>query len=409
MMDIVQALIGISAIFFIAWISSTDRKKINWRTVLSAFALQVFFAAMVLWFPWGKSVLLSITNAVNSVIDYSQQGINFIFGDIGRQKLGFIFAFQVLPVIVFFSSLIAVLYYLGIMSKVIRIVGGFLHRVLGTSRAESMSATANVFVGQIEAPLVIKPYLPILTRSELFTVMVGGLASVSGSVLAGFASIGVNLEYLIAASFMAAPAGLLIAKILMPEIEAPHQNVDVAREVTQHANIIDAASTGAINGLKLAANIGAVLLAFVGLIALLNGLLGGIGNWFGVENLSLQWLLGYAFQPVAYLMGVPWKEASTAGSLIGQKIVINEFFAFLEFMKVSDTFSEKTQVIVTFALCGFANFGSIAVLLGGLGSLAENRRQDIARYGLKAVFAGTLANLLSATVAGMFFSIAQAS
>ncbi|WMS86403.1 NupC/NupG family nucleoside CNT transporter [Pleionea litopenaei] len=409
MMDIVQALIGISAIFFIAWISSTDRKKINWRTVLSAFALQVFFAAMVLWFPWGKSVLLSITNAVNSVIDYSQQGINFIFGDIGRQKLGFIFAFQVLPVIVFFSSLIAVLYYLGIMSKVIRIVGGFLHRVLGTSRAESMSATANVFVGQIEAPLVIKPYLPILTRSELFTVMVGGLASVSGSVLAGFASIGVNLEYLIAASFMAAPAGLLIAKILMPEIEAPHQNVDVAREVTQHANIIDAASTGAINGLKLAANIGAVLLAFVGLIALLNGLLGGIGNWFGVENLSLQWLLGYAFQPVAYLMGVPWQEASTAGSLIGQKIVINEFFAFLEFMKVSDTFSEKTQVIVTFALCGFANFGSIAVLLGGLGSLAENRRQDIARYGLKAVFAGTLANLLSATVAGMFFSIAQAS
>ena len=409
MMDIVQALIGISAIFFIAWISSTDRKKINWRTVLSAFALQVFFAAMVLWFPWGKSVLLSITNAVNSVIDYSQQGINFIFGDIGRQKLGFIFAFQVLPVIVFFSSLIAVLYYLGIMSKVIRIVGGFLHRVLGTSRAESMSATANVFVGQIEAPLVIKPYLPILTRSELFTVMVGGLASVSGSVLAGFASIGVNLEYLIAASFMAAPAGLLIAKILMPEIEAPHQNVDVAREVTQHANIIDAASTGAINGLKLAANIGAVLLAFVGLIALLNGLLGGIGNWFGVENLSLQWLLGYAFQPVAYLMGVPWQEASTAGSLIGQKIVINEFFAFLEFMKVSDTFSEKTQVIVTFALCGFANFGSIAVLLGGLGSLAENRRQDIARYGLKAVFAGTLANLLSATIAGMFFSIAQAS
>ncbi|WP_205859132.1 NupC/NupG family nucleoside CNT transporter [Pleionea sediminis] len=406
LLDVIQALVGIGVLLLVGFVFSSNRNKIQWRTVLAALALQVALAALVLWVPWGKSVLLSMSNGINNILEYSKEGIEFIFGDLGKMKLGFIFAFHVLPIIIFFSSLIAVLYYLGIMSHVIRVVGGFLHSVLRTSRAESMSATANVFVGQIEAPLVIKPYLPQLTRSELFTIMVGGLASVSGSVLAGFASIGVEVKYLIAASFMAAPAGLLMAKLLMPEISKPAENVDVSSEVSEHENVIDAAASGAINGLKLAANIGAVLLAFIGLIALLNGLLGWLGSLVGIDGLSLQMILSYLFQPIAWLIGIPWSEASTAGTLIGEKVVINEFVAFLDFVNYKESLSEKTQVILTFALCGFANFGSIAVLLGGLGSLVEHRRSEIARYGLKAVFAGTLANLLSAAIAGLFFTIA---
>jgi CNT family concentrative nucleoside transporter len=321
-----------------------------------------------------------------------------------------------LPVIIYFSSLIAVLYYLGIMQWVIRILGGALQWLLGTSRTESMSATANIFVGQTEAPLVVRPYISRMTESELFAVMCGGLASVAGSVLAAYAGMGVKMEYLIAASFMAAPGGLLFAKILVPETQTPHDSLLPESEASQEdqpTNIIDAAAVGASDGLKLALNVGAMLMAFIGLIALINGLLGFVGSSLGVEGLTLQFLLGKLFAPLAFLIGVPWHEADVAGSFIGQKLIINEFFAYINLapylsgaaMIDGQAMSEQTKAIVSFALCGFANLSSIAILLGGLGAMAPERRQDIARLGLKAVLAGSLSNLMSASIAGFFLSI----
>jgi concentrative nucleoside transporter, CNT family len=366
---------------------------------------------------------------VSNIIAYGQKGIEFVFGSlVTNPSIGFVFAFNVLPVIIFFSSLISVLYYLGIMQLVIRALGGALQFLLGTSRTESMSATANIFVGQTEAPLVVKPYISRMTESELFAVMCGGLASVAGSVLAAYAGMGVKMEYLIAASFMAAPGGLLFAKLLVPETtetaEAINQS-DAANNDEQPANVIDAAAIGAADGLKLALNVGAMLLAFVGLIALLNGLLGWVGVELnnvmarvGVESqlpaLSLELLLGKMFSPIAYLIGVPWHEASVAGSFIGQKLIANEFVAYSNFAPyLADqqsiegvAMSATTKAIISFALCGFANLSSIAILIGGLGAMAPNRRQDIARLGLKAVLAGTLSNLMSATIAGFFLPLA---
>ena len=300
------------------------------------------------------------------------------------------------------------------MQWVINVLGGGLRRALGTSRAESLSAAANIFVGQTEAPLVVRPFIKNMTSSELFAVMVGGLASVAGSVLAGYASLGVPLEYLIAASFMAAPGGLLFAKLIYPETEAPKEALtkqEMNEELDgQSVNVIDAAANGAASGLKLAMNVGAMLLAFVGLIALVNGLFSGIGGWFNHPELTLELILGYAFAPLAFLIGVPWSEAIVAGSFIGQKLIVNEFVAYLNFAPylaegAEVILSEKTKAIVSFALCGFANLSSIAILLGGLGSLAPSRRQDIARFGLKAVLAATLSNLMSATIAGLFLSL----
>jgi CNT family concentrative nucleoside transporter len=305
------------------------------------------------------------------------------------------------------------------MQWVIKILGGALQKALGTSRAESMSAAANIFVGQTEAPLVVRPFVPKMTQSELFAVMCGGLASVAGGVLAGYASMGVPLEYLVAASFMAAPGGLLFAKILHPETDQPHEDIEEAMDGgdDKPANVIDAAAGGAASGLQLALNVGAMLIAFVGLIALINGMLGGIGGWFGMPELTLELILGYAFSPLAFLIGVPWDEAVVAGSFIGQKLVINEFVAYLNFVPyigenaqvvaaTGEVMSEKTTAIISFALCGFANLSSIAILLGGLGSLAPNRRSDIARMGIKAVLAGTLSNLMAATIAGFCLSLA---
>jgi CNT family concentrative nucleoside transporter len=344
---------------------------------------------------------------VANIISYSEDGIRFLFGGLlGNESLGFIFAINVLPVIIFFSALIAVLYHLGIMSYVIRIIGGTLQKLLGTSRPESMSAAANIFVGQTEAPLIIKPFLPTMTRSELFAVMVGGLASIAGSIMAGYAGLGVELKYLLAASFMAAPGGLLMAKMLEPETNKPHDTLtEVKEDNEEYANVLDAAASGATAGLKLAVNVGAMLLAFIALIALLNGMLGGIGAVFGAEELSIQLILGYVFQPIAWLIGVPWNEANLAGSFIGQKVVVNEFVAYLDFIKYSAELSPITQAIVTFALCGFANLSSIAILMGGIGALAPTRRKEIAQLGLKAVFAATLANLMSAALAGIFISL----
>lgn len=398
-------LLGIALLLLIAFAFSANRSRINWRTVGFAFAIQVALGAFVIYLPFGQQVLYQVTQVVAAIISYANDGIVFVFGEIGNFSQGFIFAVHVLSVIVFFSSLIAVLYHLGIMLWAIRLIGGALQKLLGTSRPESMSAAANIFVGQTEAPLVVKPFISTMSRSELFAVMVGGLASVAGSVLAGYAGLGVELKYLIAASFMAAPGGFLMAKMLLPETEATKNDLTEVVSELAHTNVIDAAAAGAANGMKLALNVGAMVLAFVGLIALLNGLLGWIASLFGVDGLTLQLIFGYLFQPLAWLLGVTWSEAQLAGSFIGQKLVINEFVAYLDFVRYKDELSAQTQIIVTIALCGFANFASIAILLGGLGSMAPNRRSDIAELGLKALLAATLANLMSAAIAGVFFSL----
>ena len=403
-----MSLVGMCVLLAIAFAASTNRKAISLRTVGIAFAMQFIIGGFVLFFDAGKNALVSMSKAVSSVIGFANDGISFLFGPLANQDtLGFIFAIQVLPVIVFFSALVAVLYHLGIMDWIIRILGGGLQKLLKTSRTESLSATANIFVGQTEAPLIVKPFIATMTKSELFAVMVGGLATVAGSVMAGYVIIGVELKYLIAASFMAAPGGFLMAKMIVPETETPKDTLaDLDDIEDKPVNVIDAAASGAANGMHLALNVGAMLLAFVALIALLNGLLGGIGGWFDYPTLTLQEILGYIFAPVAWLLGVPWNEAIIAGSFIGQKLVVNEFVAYLDFINYRDTLSAHTQAIVTFALCGFANLSSIAILLGGLGGMAPSRRKDIARLGLRAVLAGSMANLMSAAIAGFFLSLA---
>ncbi|TAG09089.1 MAG: NupC/NupG family nucleoside CNT transporter [Verrucomicrobia bacterium] len=400
-----NGLVGIVILFAVAYFLSEKKSAIRWRTVGVAFALQVSIAAIVFGLPAGRSALEWASNQVTMAISAGKDGVDFLFGGLtrGQPEVGFVFALQVLPMIIFFSSLIAVLYHLKIMDIIIRLLGGLLKKMLGTSRAESLSAAANIFVGQTEAPLVVKPYIANMTRSELFAVMVGGLASVAGSILAGYVLLGVKIEYLIAASFMAAPGGLLFAKLLIPETERPDESrKDFAEGENKPTNVLDAAAFGASTGLQLALNVGAMLLAFIGLIALLNLLLGGLGNWFGANNWSLQAVLGHAFRPVAWMIGVPWHDAIRGGSLIGQKLVLNEFVAYIQYVEWMKSFSNKTQAICAVALCGFANLSSIAILLGGLGSMAPNRRSDIARLGIKAVLAGTMSNLMSAAIVGLW-------
>jgi len=402
-----MSLIGMIALIAIAILFSDNRKAINIRTVVVAFAIQASFAALVLYVPAGQDALAAVSAGVQNVIGYSDKGIQFLFGDLGKGnegQLGFIFAFNVLPILIFFSALVSVLYYLGIMQKVINFIGRFFKWAMGTGHAESLSATANIFVSQTEAPLIIRPYIMGMTRSELFAVMVGGMASIAGSLLVGYASMGVELKYLVASSFMAAPGGLLMAKLVIPETGTPHEATqDVAYDDHEKpANVIDAAASGAVSGMKLAINIGAMLIAFIALIALVNGAFGGIGSMIGVEGFTLQNLFGYVFSPVAYVIGIPWNEAITVGSLIGEKLILNEFVAYVDFVSLKESLSSHSQVVVTFALCGFANLSSIAILLGGLGSIAPSRRPEIAKLGLKAVLAATLANLMSAALAGFF-------
>ena len=348
---------------------------------------------------------MAISTGVSSVLNNAQDGIDFVFGPIGAFEVGFIFAFHVLPVIVFFSALIAVLYYLNIMQWLIKLIGGALRKVLKTSHTESMASAANIFIGQTEAPLVVRPYIAGMTRSELFAVMVGGLASIAGSVMAGYAALGIEMKYLLAASFMAAPGGLMMAKLMVPETEQPAEPGDKhTDEGTEYVNIFDAAAAGAMTGLQMAMAVGAMLLAFIALIAAMNGLLGWFGELVGFGTITIEGLLGYLFQPIAYVLGVPWAEASIAGGLIGQKLVLNEFVAYIAYLDLADSLSPISQAVVVFALCGFANFSSIAILLGGLGALAPSRRNDISRLGLRALLAATLANLMSASLAGFFLS-----
>lgn len=405
-METLISLLGIGILFGLGILLSSNRDQINWRTAGLALLLQFMLGGIALYFPIGVAVLEAVSNAVSSVLNNAQDGIDFVFGNIGAFEMGFIFAFHVLPVIVFFSSLVSVLYHVGIMGWLIRTIGGALQRLLRTSKAESMSATANIFVGMTEAPLIVRPYIANMTRSELFAIMVGGMATVAGSVLAGYVLLGVEIQYLLAASFMAAPGGFLMAKLLLPEAEKiVNEEEEFKLEFESHVNIIDAAASGASNGMSLALNVGAMVLAFVGLIALLNTLLGSLGAMAGFDDLSLQLLLGYGFQPLAFIVGIPWEETRLAGSLIGQKLVFNEFVAFVSFTDQMALMSGRSQAIVTFALCGFANFASIGIVLGGIGMMAPNRRKDIAELGLRAVLAGFMANLMSAAIAGFFLSL----
>ncbi|MDG6252345.1 NupC/NupG family nucleoside CNT transporter [Glaesserella parasuis] len=418
-MGTLNSLLGIVVLLGIAFLLSNNKRAINFRTVFGALASQIGIAALILYVPVGRNALGAMAEGVAKVISYGNEGVAFLFGGLVSDKMfevfgggGFVFAFRVLPIIVFFSALISLLYYVGIMQWVIKIIGGGLQKVLGTSQAESMSAAANIFAGQSEAPLVVKPYISKMTESELFAVMCGGLASIAGSVMAGYAGMGVPLTYLIAASFMAAPAGLLFAKIILPQTEKFNDSIENV-ELEKPANVLDAAAAGASSGMHLALNVGAMLISFIALIALINGVLGAVGGWFGYEGLNLGLILGWIFKPLAWAIGVPWNEAEVAGQMIGLKLAINEFVGYLEFAKYLGpeapmALTDKTKAIVTFALCGFANFSSIAILIGSLGSMAPNRRGDVARLGIKAVVAGSLANLMSAAIAGLFIGIGDA-
>ncbi|MDO6544677.1 NupC/NupG family nucleoside CNT transporter [Photobacterium sanguinicancri] len=400
-----SSLLGIVAILTFAYLFSNDRRNIPLRTVSLAFSLQILFALLVLYVPAGKTALGAVSNTVSSVIDYGQEGIAFLFGGLATGSVGFVFAINVLGIIIFFSALISALYHIGLMPKVINIVGGALQKLLGTGRAESLSATANIFVGMVEAPLVVKPYLKNMSDSQFFAVMTCGLASVAGGTLVGYASLGVELNFLIAAAFMSAPAGLLMAKILFPPSEKTNNEDEITSvDLPRATNVVEALADGAIAGLRIAATIGATLLAFISVIALLNGLLGTIGDWFGL-TLSFELIMGYLFAPVAYLIGVPWSEAITAGSLIGNKVIVNEFVAFIQLMEVKDQLSPHSQAIITFALCGFANISTMAILIGGLGSLVPERRTFISKHGFRAITAGVLANLMSAAIAGVILSL----
>ncbi|MCH8958088.1 MAG: NupC/NupG family nucleoside CNT transporter [Proteobacteria bacterium] len=406
-MPILMSLVGMMVLIALAMLLSNNRKKINYRTIVLAFSLQATIAALVLYVPAGGYLLDKVASGVRHVIDYAEEGTIFVFGEHTKEILGFTIALNVLPVIVFFSALMSTLYYLGIMQKVVAFVGGGLHRLLQTSRTESMSAASNIFVGHTEAPLVVKPYLANMSESELFAVMTGGCATIAGAVMAAYASMGVDLQYLITASFMAAPGGLLMAKIIKPETgdRVSDAGSEPGQDEDKPVNIFDAVGSGALIGLKLALNVGAMLLAFVAMIALLNGLISGVAGLFGYQDITLQFFLGQLFAPLAFVLGVPWSEAVVAGNLIGQKFVINEFYAYVNFVQIKDTLSVHTQAIVTFALCGFANLSSIAILMGGLGSIVPKRRHDIARLGLMAVVAGMLANLMNAALAGFFLSL----
>ena len=420
-MQILMSLAGMALILAIAILLSSNRRAIRFRVVGAAFALQASVAALVLYTSTGKVVLNAASSGVSNLLGYSAKGTQFIFGPLASPEIGGnSFAIAALPVIIFFASLISILYYLGIMQYVIRWIGGGLQKITGISKVESLCAAANIFVGQSESPLVIRPYLAGLKPEQLFCVMTVGMAGVAGTILAAYASMGIRIDYLLAAAFMSAPGGILMAKIMMPDVPAvalpegdpalanPHPDNE---PVMVHddgeekpANIIMAAAQGAQTGVRLAVAVGAMVLAFVALVALANGILGGIGSWFGLPDLSFQQIVGYVFAPVMFLIGVPWQEALQAGGLFGTKIVLNEFVAFIDLGALKEL-SAPTVGIVTFALCGFANFSSIAIQMAVTGSLAPNQRPMIAKLGLKALTAGSLANLMSAALAGLFLSL----
>jgi CNT family concentrative nucleoside transporter len=406
-------IVGIAVILGIAVALSTNRKAIKLRTVGAAFGLQVAIAGFVLYSDWGSQMIRGISVGVQAVIDYSRAGIDMLFSPfltgthLTGDASGFSFAIYVLPVIIFFSALMSVMYHLKIMQVVVKFVGGGLRKIIGTGPVESLNAAANIFIGQTEAPLVIRPYLKGVTEPQLFAIMVSGVASIAGTVLAGYVLMGADINFLLAASFMAAPGGLLMAKIIMPDDPADEPtdaSSKLVMEDSKHENVILAAAVGASDGLRLAVNIGAMLIAFVALIALFNGLVGGIAGLLGFEGFTLQYMLGFIFRPLMFLLSVPWDEAMVAGSLFGEKLILNEFVAFSHLNEYLEGMSPRTIAVVTFSLCGFANLSSIAILLGGLGVLVPEKRELIARFGMRAVAAGSLSNLMSAALAGLLLT-----
>ena len=406
------SLAGMALILGLALVLSADRRAIRLRVVGAAFALQAALAALVLYFPPGNRALQAVAGGVTSLLAYAHAGVDFLFGPLDSPAIGgHSFALSALPTIIFFAALIGVLYHIGVMPLAVRWIGGALEKITGISRVESLCAASNIFVGQSEAPLVIAPYLAGLRPSQLFCVMSVGMAGVAGTILAAYAAMGIRVDYLVAAAFMAAPGGICMAKIIMPDprgpvLDEPDDHVIVAIEPDERpANIIMAASEGAQTGVRLAVAVGAMVLAFVALVALANGLLGWVGAGFGHPEISFQMLLGWVFAGVFRLLGAPdWHEAMRAGGLFGTKLVLNEFVAFIDLGAAKDL-SRQTVAVVTFALCGFANFASIAIQLAVTGSLAPNQRPVIARLGLKAVAAGALSNLMSAALAGLFLGL----
>lgn len=395
------ALLGLVVMLGIAWALSNNRKAIRWRTVIAGTALQFALALLILKTSGGRYVFLKASEFVTAFLDFTDAGAAFIFGEGFAEHF---FAFKVLPTIIFFSSVITILYYLGIIQWVVKGFARVMMLVLGTSGAESLSASGNIFVGQTEAPLLIRPYVDSMTMSELMAVMTGGFATIAGGVLAAYVGMGVSAGHLIAASVMSAPAALVMAKLMFPETEESMTAGTVKLEVERPwANVIDAAADGAASGLKLALNVGAMLLAFIALIAMVNAGLGAVGGWFGYEGLTLELILGFLLRPLAWVMGVPWAEADKVGSLLGIKTVVNEFVGYirLEEMVAAGELSERSAIIATYALCGFANFSSIAIQIGGIGGIAPERKADLARLGLRAMVAGSLACFQTATIAGL--------
>lgn len=389
----------------LAWLLSNNRKAINLRIVGMAFVVQFSIAIFALYLDFGKVVIQKISNGAQHVIDFSQEGISFVFGPLANE---WSFAINALPIVIFFSALMSVLYHLRIMQVFVNVIGGAIRKIIGTKTIESMNAAANIFLGMDSSPLAVKPYLTKISEPQMFTIMVSGFASVAGTVLLAYAQMGAELKYLLAASFMSAPGGLLMAKIIMPDDEdnLPAQdNIEISSIKSPHSNVILAAAVGASDGVKLAVNIGAMLIAFVALIALFNGLIGGVGAFVGIEGLTMQKILGWVFSPLMFLLSIPWEEAQAAGALFGEKLILNEFVAYSHLTDYLSGMSEKTVAIVTFSLCGFANFASIAVLMGSIGSLLPEKKELIARFGIKAVAAGSLSNLMSAAFVGLLFGL----
>ncbi|PFQ72397.1 NupC/NupG family nucleoside CNT transporter [Bacillus cereus] len=399
MEHILRGIIGVIGILALAFLLSKDKKKINLQTVGVGITMLITFAYVVTNSKIGIAMLNGASNGVQTFMDYSKGGIEFVFGDLAKGN--FVFFFHALMVIVFISSLVSLLYYLGIMQRVVSFLGGIISKLLGVSKIEGVNAIGCVALGASEAPILIKPYLTKLTKAELFTVMTSALSAVAGSILVGYAALGIPLNYLLTATLMSIPASLVIAKIIMPEREQPKiKDVKLAKD-TESANIFDAMAKGAQEGIQIVVSVSAMLMAFIAIVAFFNGILGGIGSFFGYDGLTIEMILGYLFSPLAFLIGVPMDEILQSASFIGQKTVLNEFVAFGHLADA--TLSPKAMMVVTFALCGFANFSVIAILLGSIGALAPSIRKDVAKLGFLALIAGLLANLLSASVAGMMF------
>lgn len=404
-MDRFIGLLGIIAILGITYLLSENKKKINWKLVGIGLGLQVIFALLILKVPVGRAFFEFISNVMTKLIDFTAEGTDFLFGGLADQSTyGHIFAINTLPTIIFFSALMSILYYLGVMQAVVKFIAKGITKLLGTSGAETLSAVGNIFLGQTESPLLVKPYIKNMTKSELLTVMIGGMATVSGGVMAGYIAMGVSAGHLLTASIMAAPAGLVLSKILVPEVEEPEtkNTVNIQTEKTA-SNVVEAAANGASEGLSLALNVGAMLIAFVALMALFNYVLSLAGGLFGFPELSFQWILGKIFSPLVFLMGVPTSDLSIAGSLIGEKVILNEFVAYSSLSSYisSGVLADKTIVILTYALCGFANISSIAIQIGGIGGMAGEKKTTIAKLGFKALLGGTLTTCLTATIAGI--------